>query len=46
MGKFWKIVKAVTLVVPALEGIYRAAREIFRGSSMPEDQDRTGGKQA
>jgi hypothetical protein len=26
---FWKIVKAVTLVVPAIEGIVRAVKAVF-----------------
>lgn len=29
MRTFWKIIKAVTLVVPAVEGIYRAVKDVF-----------------
>jgi len=38
LKKFWQIVKAVTLVVPAIEGIYKAVKGIFSGSELPENQ--------
>jgi len=39
VSKFWKVIKTVTLVVPAIEGIVKAVKDIF--SSEDEGEDRT-----